>query len=350
MVNEPQITITVAFISAIISIASLLLCMYILFNLQSQFRRKRNLTEDEQYRSKYFRNTSQLASISNVFCCISVTLYCTWIIFQSEQTLLWLITLRALPTIFWFLAKSSLIWIYNGRYYYTFQTGIFRRAASSRYLFIAINTIITIAAPLCLMCGYMGVWYSDPMLISFGFEGYRFLYILLTFGLLFLFSKKMLMIQNQSFSDFAEYSAVPAGSRDVTAETDGETDTESSDHVVSIQLTRNTLKELQASQEQEMLFFLHTTTRNAVLVLFISISACFVAFWWTAFDFILGQNYLTLLVPLNMFAVDCLIDLLCICLMFQFGTPMYHRICRSCDTCCKQCLFCVCIRTYTPEL
>eukprot|EP00483_Globobulimina_turgida_P005986 UN05996 len=102
-------------------------------------------------------------------------------------------------------------------------------------------------------------------------------------------------------------------------------------------------KERESGEDDAILFVLNVTTKNCVSVLFSSISACLVAFWWTSFDYILEQNYLTLLIPLNMFAIDCIINSLCVYLLFQFGNDVYAKVCSKCDHCCKQLLFCVCV-------
>eukprot|EP01084_Bolivina_argentea_P221632 375333_1 len=188
MVNAPFITITIASISIIITILSIIIASFLIYN----FNFKKQKHEQQTKSSKYFETTAQVASICNVGCCMSVSMYSIWIIFEAEQQLIWFILLRALPTIFWFTAKASLIWLYNGRLYYTFQKGRFR---SSHRAFIIINTLITLSVPIFISIGYLGVWYNKYVLISLGFEGYRFLYILLTFYLLIMFSKKLLKIQ-----------------------------------------------------------------------------------------------------------------------------------------------------------
>eukprot|EP00483_Globobulimina_turgida_P012876 UN12900 len=163
-------------------------------------------------------------------------------------------------------------------------------------------------------------------MISSGFEGFRFLYIFLTFILLFMWCKKMLLLHGiQSVSPLEDIVTIPEA-------------TETSTNSEISQATSVTL-----AKRKEMQFFMKITVKNVILVLFVSVSACLVAFWWFAYDYILEQNCLTLSIPMNAFSIDCVISSCCVYLLFKFGTNIYDKLCGKCDKCCATLLTSICL-------
>eukprot|EP01084_Bolivina_argentea_P152170 265487_1 len=171
-------TVLIAIISVFLSIITLIIVSYSII----KFRRKSKESKATN-NWMYFYRTSIITISCNIVCCIAVSIYSIWIIFSSTFELEEIITLRAVPTVFWFSGKVSLIWIWNGRLYYTFHGGLFE---TSYPFFIIINILIAVAAPSCIFLGYLGVYQGNTIMIVSGFQGFRILYILLTFILLFM--------------------------------------------------------------------------------------------------------------------------------------------------------------------
>eukprot|EP01084_Bolivina_argentea_P319296 553811_1 len=275
----------------------------------------------------YFIVSAIITTMCNMLCNMSVLMYCIWIVFQPDHQTGWFVMCRALPTIFWFTSKVSLIWLYNGRLFYTFKdkAAIFQ---SSYTLFVSINTIFTIIVPLLIICGYIGIWYGN-IWMSFGFEACRIIYFLLTFYLLIMFSKKMLLFHQYPYESVNNDLKDPERvTRDRSESLKISNHTDNGNKVFS-----------DPAEKEEILLFVNMSARNAVLVLFISISACLVQLSWSVFDFILPQNYVTLLLPLNMFVIDSLLDSICIYLLFNFGANAYAKLCGSCHRCCNNICF-----------
>eukprot|EP00483_Globobulimina_turgida_P007121 UN07135 len=92
-------------------------------------------------------------------------------------------------------------------------------------------------------------------------------------------------------------------------------------------------------KNQEILaLYMDITTRNAILVSFILVSSICTAFCWVAFSYFFPEferNHLTLLLPLNYFAIDSLVDSICVYLLFHFGKTTYYSMCGKCDKKCK---------------
>ena len=84
--------------------------------------------------------------------------------------------------------------------------------------------------------------------------------------------------------------------------------------------------------------FLDVTTRNAILVLTISIFVLMVTLAFTAFRFVfLPQTRLTLLIPMNAAVIDSMVTSICVICLFRVGDNMYHRICNPCHNCFRHC-------------
>jgi len=306
--HVPGVTVPATIFSLVLTVASLCICMLTMnghkkvrvANVDAQVSDARNTAY------VYYRNTARMASTCNLGCCCSVSLYCIWIIFEPEQELAFFITLRALPTLFWFLGKASLIWLYNGVLFFAFKNSSFATSSSA---FKAVNVLILLAVPVHLVLGYVGVFYGMPWMISLGFEGYRIEYILMTWYLLFRSVRKMLKVDA-----YEKKCSTPQVLRSPVA----------------------------GNEKPDTLhrtpFFLSVATKNSVLVSFVSASACCVAICWTLFDFALGQSYLTLLVPMLMFSVDGVIDSICIYLFFPFGEASYSKWCQCVNSCCQHIL------------
>jgi len=342
--------IVIAVLSILLLIAAAIICIKIVHHANKQ-KQQKTQTEQQRYTIEYFMWTSCISSICDVLCCFSVSLYCVWIIFEPHQNLAWFITLRALPTVFWFVAKATLIWLYNGRLYYTFGQGKYR---SSRNLFLIINVWIMVAIPLHLACGYIGAVTETAWMVSLGFEGFRVLYLTLTCYLLSMFSRKMLLLRarygkvNPDSPPSGLGAGPVAGCADNSAvrshQEHENTHTPSTINMVRkpTEQAEQRRKQPTETDDEPVSAFLVTTTKNAVLTLFISISAALTALLWIIWDFVLPSNYLTLLIPLMMFSLDSLINLCCIFLLRSAGKKMYSQLCMSMDICCRQCLFVAC--------
>eukprot|EP01084_Bolivina_argentea_P111422 198800_1 len=86
--------------------------------------------------------------------------------------------------------------------------------------------------------------------------------------------------------------------------------------------------------------FLTVTTRNAILMLTVSFSVLMVTCSFFGFRFIFGtQSRLTLLIPMNMAALDSVNTSMCILCCFRYGKRFYYKCCGPCDTKCKRICF-----------
>eukprot|EP01083_Nonionella_stella_P026051 71725_1 len=310
-------------IASLISIIMTLITSFITIMLVMHFK------NDQKF---YFKITSVAASMCNIFCAAFVSVYSIWIIFQHNQQRLFFIIVRALPTVFWFTGKIALIWLYNGRLYYTFKGGVYE---SSHCVFILINVSFTLTVSTLIVLGYYGI-YLDILVFSMGFEVTRAIYFVLTLYLVLMFCKKMSLFQRKSYDAIGQIEAET--DLDISDDSTHSNPNNEGDTSSTPQLN----KCINVQSEQELQFFMKTTTKYAVLVLCSSISACLVQFCWSLYDFLVPQNYLGLLLPLTMFSVDSLINTICIYLLFQFGHAVYARRCRKCDTCCRN----ICVYLY----
>eukprot|EP01083_Nonionella_stella_P294921 1002337_1 len=315
------IAITVSIISATLTILTILITIKLVI-------------QQEEEHKLYFKTTSIIASICNIFCSVCVPIYAVWTIFECNHKVVFIIA-SALPTAFWFAGKISLIWLYNGRLYYTFK----RRFQSSYYVFIFINIIFTASVPLLVFTGYYGIW-NRIRAFSLCLSIARAVYFALSLYLLLMFSKKMIVLQRISYdalrqTDTSEMDSNP---------TDEGNDLEFSATKPILKVTRSGCNRIQ--QQQELKFYMKVTTKNAVLVLCSTVSACLVQLCWSLFDFaiIVPQTHVGLLLPLTMFSIDSLFNTICIYLLFNFGNDVYIKSCRKCDLCCKN--ICMCLSLY----
>ena len=194
--SESALALTVA-----VSIFSLIvssLCIFLTVLFIKQYAKMRGGKSD----STYFRVTSQTALIGNTLCAISISIYCLWVtidppVDEGDNNNEWFIAVRATPTVFWWASKVSIVYLYNGRLYFTFLRSHFK---SKRWIFIFVNVTITICAPLSLICGFIGVHLGNPIMITTSFQGFRTLYFLLTLILVFTYiinPKFVLYIYNE---------------------------------------------------------------------------------------------------------------------------------------------------------
>eukprot|EP00485_Elphidium_margaritaceum_P006598 CAMPEP_0202688534 /NCGR_PEP_ID=MMETSP1385-20130828/4031_1 /ASSEMBLY_ACC=CAM_ASM_000861 /TAXON_ID=933848 /ORGANISM="Elphidium margaritaceum" /LENGTH=263 /DNA_ID=CAMNT_0049343527 /DNA_START=289 /DNA_END=1080 /DNA_ORIENTATION=+ len=222
--------------------------------------------------------------------------------------------MRAFPTFFWFVAKAALIWLYNGVLFFAFKSSSF---ATSRVAFQAVNVLISIAVPLHLVMGFVGVFYYKPWLITLGFEGFRLEYILMTWYLLFRSVRKMLLVD--AYETRCTAPEVSTGQED--------------------QAGHHVKQDIESvMQPQKTSFFLSVATKNSVLVSVVSVCAFCVAVTWRLVDFVFGFDHLTLLVPLLGFSIDCIVTSCCIYLFFSFGQPAYNKWCRGANACFRRIL------------
>mmetsp|Transcript_20662 Transcript_20662/g.32922 ORF Transcript_20662/g.32922 Transcript_20662/m.32922 type:complete len:210 (+) Transcript_20662:1-630(+) len=160
--------------------------------------------------------------------------------------------------------------------------------------------------------------------------------MLLTFYLLFAFSRKMLLLHQYEKSRSSRLSRKMVSITPTSSQ---------GAHAVDGTATATQQKPIPAETlipEKEMSAFIRTATKNAVLVLFISVSAVGVAFCWICFDYIIvKKNSVALSLPMTMFAVDSVVDSICIFMLFIYGQSVYDKWCPAMDSCCKKILICL---------
>eukprot|EP01083_Nonionella_stella_P006390 18539_1 len=294
--EDLEAKVSAVILSSLLSVASVLIAIVVIYRI-NQVKEHKTKAAAEQYVAR----TSQVAVVCNILCCLSVLMYCIWIVFDDQHDLQWFIALRSATTVCWFVAKISLIWLHNGRLYYAFIHSAFQ---VSEALFISINVIIAVAAPLCLVLGYVGVWNGLFWMISLGFEGFRFIYLVLTCFILIMFNNRLFALQKM--------------------------------------VVHNEESEVKTKPNTDRQNLLNVATKNSVLVLFISISACLVVVSWQIFDYVMpNQDHLDLLMPFLMFSADSVVDSVAIYLLLNFASGFYDKMCGKCDHCCKN----LCIHT-----
>eukprot|EP01083_Nonionella_stella_P252846 870704_1 len=237
-------TLAISVSASIISLTVMIFTIWIAILLMTKYAQKTQQTKgnDKESHTAYFKITSEAAVILNSLCTISCSLYTIWVTFDpptddGDNSNNWFIALRAVPTIFWWSSKVSIIYLYNGRLYYTFLRSVYR---TERWFFIFINVLVAVAAPVSIICGFIGVNLGNKIMITTSFQGFRTLYVVLTLILVIMFSKKMLLLQRNCYSVLANKSM-----------------SETTCNAEEI--------EMNSEEDKDILFYLEIATKNAVL-------------------------------------------------------------------------------------
>jgi len=296
MDDQLHITLSVTAFSVVLSAISMALAAGIY--------RKPNIDDaGKDNKMKYYERTSRISAAGNLVASLTVTVYCVWVVFEPTHSQLWFITFRGIPTVAWFISKASLVWFYNGLLYFTFKRGLIQ---TSHFSFITANIIIVVSAVICVVCGYSGVWYGIPWLMSVGFEGFSFMYLCCSSYLCFGFVRKMLLLYvYEQQAEIASYQQQKS------------------------EEAQNSMVPDQTS------FFLHVATKKTIFMTCISISACCVAASRLIYEYAVPQTHVTLMLPMIMFSLDAIITSCCIYMFSKFGDPLYHKWCHLLNVCCK---------------
>eukprot|EP01083_Nonionella_stella_P004521 13091_1 len=249
------------------------------------------------------------------------TVYCVWLVVDPQDINEFYayhpsFTHRIISTVCWYIAKVFFIWMLCSRLYHSFKGSIFH--VNGRFV-LFLGGIISIVAPIALVVAYWAVLVAhDQRVAEFAFNAWRLAYQIVVFIILFMFCNRLLRLVIGHEMDLVKMSR--------------QTSKSVSKSEPSIQRQVSTRISLE---------FLEVITRHSVLVLTVSLTVLMTTLSWTGFRFWFGPHTcITLLVPMNMAAVDSLITSICIVCLFPVGKSVYATICRPPHVCFKGvCLF-----------
>eukprot|EP01083_Nonionella_stella_P004520 13090_1 len=243
------------------------------------------------------------------------TIYCVWVVFEPRDNNFYAdhpsYTHRIISTVCWFIAKNLFVWMLCFRLYHSFKGSMFR--VNAKFVFF-LGIIITIFTPIALVVAYWGVLVvHNQMVAEAAFTSWRVLYQIIVFTILYMFCNRLLRLVIGHEMEMV----IKARKSEIKREIQRQTSTR-----VSIE-------------------FLDVITKHAALVLTVSLTVLMTTLCWTGFRFVLGPpTRVTLLVPMNMAALDSLVTSICIVCLFPVGKSVYATICRPPHVCFKGvCLF-----------
>eukprot|EP01084_Bolivina_argentea_P198123 339359_1 len=267
--NEFYITIPILILSILVSILTISISIYFFTaNIDTSF----------------FKYTASIIVISNALNAMFNSIYCFYFIvdpyyddngyyvYHSSHIH------RILSTIFWYIGKVALVSFFSGRLYYVFSNTPFK--LSFKY-FIGINVFNIIFSPITLFSAYWSVYTKHLILAELSFNSWRLIYQFEAFIILYMLSKRLLILSVQ------ERGTNPKSNKNNV--------------------------------------FLMLTTKNAVLMLTIFITVALTTFCFAGFRFfIFGESTrLTLLIPMNVAAIDGLITSIATICLFKNGDKLY---------------------------
>eukprot|EP01084_Bolivina_argentea_P133517 235626_1 len=272
---------------------------------------------------KIFTYLSSSIAIFNALNTAFNTVYCVWLVVDPPQNDELFIfhpshTQRVTSTVSWYIAKILFVWMLCFRLYHSFKGSVFR--VDKRFiLFLSITN--TIVAPVGLCIAYWAVYTQQHQIIEeLAFNVWRILYQVTVFVILYMFCKRLLqLVVNDEL--FIVMKAHEKGSTTLTCD--------------GFSLERQ--QSMRISDE-----FLEVITRHSLLILTVSMTVAMTTFCFAGFRFIfLPQTCMTLLIPMNMAAVDSLVTSVCVLCLFPLGGRVYSVLCRCPNACLKKvCSFC----------
>eukprot|EP01083_Nonionella_stella_P188370 694248_1 len=273
--------------------------------------------------TKIFRYLSSFIAIFNALNTAFNTVYCVWLVVDPPQNDELFIfhpshTHRVTSTVSWYIAKVLFVWMLGFRLYGSFKGSVFH--VNKRFiLFLSITN--TIVAPVGLCIAYWAVYTQQHQIIEeLAFNVWRILYQVTVFVILYMFCKRLLqLVVNDEL--FIVMKAHEKGSTTLTCD--------------GFSLERQ--QSMRISDE-----FLEVITRHSLLILTVSMTVAMTTFCFAGFRFIfLPQTCMTLLIPMNMAAVDSLVTSVCVLCLFPLGGRVYSVLCRCPNACLKKvCSFC----------
>eukprot|EP01084_Bolivina_argentea_P119848 212465_1 len=289
--EESYITTPLFIASTIITILNIAISVH----LVSYF-----FSSDGRKMGKYFKLTASITVIFNSLNALFNSIFCYYFLIDpfQDDNIFYIHhpshIQRITSTVSWYIGKVALIFFFSGRLYYTFDNTTFKLSFKH---FICINLFNIIFFPTTIISAYWSVYNHQPILAEISFNSWRIIYQLQTFVILYLFSKRLLLLSIQE---------------------------------QNITIRRSTIDENMVNNMHSDFVFL--TTKNAVLALTISLTVALTTFCFAGFRFIFGaQTRLTLAIPMNMAAIDGLITSISIYCLFDIGEKLYCCLCVGCN-------------------
>eukprot|EP01083_Nonionella_stella_P295164 1003164_1 len=303
-------------------------------------QRTNTISTREQHKqqiAKFFKISASISVVFNAFNAFFNSLYCIYFLWDPQHDDDMFYTQhpshiqRITSTFSWYIAKVALVWFFSGRLYFAFKNSALH---VSKRLIIWVNVINTIAAPLSLIIAYWSVYTQQLVIAEFAFNTWRIFYQIIVFTILYMFSRR-LMLLNVLHSSVA-MKRTKRKRENSNSKSGNASDTQQNienGHYVQAHRGSST-----AHQTKTYAKFMQLVTRNAVVVLTISVTVFLVTFCFAGFRWLFGpQTRITLLIPMNMAAFDSCITSFCLLCLFQIGDKLYDKSCgRWCDGCCSQ--------------
>eukprot|EP01083_Nonionella_stella_P188371 694252_1 len=258
---------------------------------------------------KIFTYLSSSIAIFNALNTAFNTVYCVWLVVDPPQNDELFIfhpshTHRVTSTVSWYIAKVLFVWMLGFRLYGSFKGSVFH--VNKRFiLFLSITN--TIVAPVGLCIAYWAVYEQHhPIIAELAFNIWRIFYQVTVFIILYMFCKRLLQLVVDD--------EILHTTRDVERQ-----------------------QSMRISDE-----FLEVITRHSLLILTVSMTVAMTTFCFAGYRFLfLPQTYMTLLIPMNMAAVDSLVTSVCVLCLFPLGGAVYSVLCHYPNSCLKKvCSFC----------
>eukprot|EP01084_Bolivina_argentea_P245771 411409_1 len=284
------------------------------------------MSEEPHSVSTYFKCSSSLSLIFASLNAVFNTAYCLLLVFDPQHDDLVFYTQhsshiqRITSTVSWYISKVALVWLINGRLYFVFEGKILSELQTNKKLFMFINIITTIMMPIFLSVAYLFVYAKHLIYAEIAFNSYRLFLILTIICILYISNS----FPTPTVSQINIEVEVPK-SKSVTDV--------NKPQMNSLPSTSH-LQPKPSIQSVGGLYFIHLTTRNAVLVFTVAISILCVILSFMSFRFLIGaQTRITLLLPMNVAAADSLITSVAVLCLFHFGDGIYPKICKLSNVC-----------------
>eukprot|EP01083_Nonionella_stella_P086756 241196_1 len=291
----------------------------------SRPRNKSTTSDTSSSESRPKKVFTYLASSIVIFSAINTafnTVYCVWLVFDPQKVDELYIyhpshIHRVISTVCWYIAKILFVWLLGYRLYYSFKGSIFH---VDKRLILCLSITNSIVGPIGLCIAFWTVYgQHDPIITEFAFNFWRILYQIIVFIILYMFCKRLLHLVTENEMHLV-----------VKSQENGTVDQRT--HTGCVQRQHSS----RVSSD-----FLEIIARHSLLVLTISLTVAMTMFCFFGFRFIfLPQTCLTLLIPMNMAALDSLITSICIVCLFPMGKKVYSVLCHGAHASLKRvCLY-----------
>eukprot|EP01083_Nonionella_stella_P022525 62318_1 len=345
MHSEYPITLTISILSLMVTAITMVIAMYIILHFAPCSNPKQSTRDTstpptgsdiivqrsqqtaqvpQPTISKTLRISASVVVVFNALNALFNSFYCLYLIWDpmSDDQTFYIYhpshIQRIASTCSWYIAKVALTWFVTCRLECSFKDSFLE--VNKKAVIIA-NILNTIIAPITLTIAYWAVYTHRLVLAELLFNTWRIVFQITMLIILYMFSKRLLLLTIQQHIDsIVVYDEERVASRNRAASAPG-----------SDPRMRVTQSPSFTQRQQQNVVFMHVVTRNAVLVFTLSITVALVMFCFFGFRFIFGvQTRLTLLIPMNMAAIDSLITSICIFCMFRIGDRLYKVLCGNC--------------------